>query len=315
MSCLVSIVIPNWNGIRFLLRCLAATCQSAQAAGCSSEIIVVDDASTDGSADIVEKQFPAVRLVRNDVNLGFGATVNRGAACAEGNLLVLLNNDLVPKEPMISELVEPLAADSRLFGVSAKTIDWGTENPNHVNMAAVWQDGDFELRHADNAAPAPTMFLQGGSCAVRLDEYRRLGGFCPLFRPGYWEDYDVSYLALKAGWRNLYNPRAMAYHFGQGSMTRAYDIDYIGILRHRNRFLFVWCNVTDRDLLASHLKRLPRLAAGGMARHGEPRTRLRGLVRAVHAAGAAARERARRSQFIVRPDREILAEFASHGQC
>lgn len=308
MPTMLSIVIPNWNGEEFIARCLAATLQSAQASGYSFEVIVVDDQSHDNSPDIIARGFSRVQLVRNPQNLGFGETVRRGAQLAQGEYLALLNNDLVPKEPMIAELVAPLESNPRLFGVSAKTVNWGDGSPNHVGMSAVWRNGRFELVHSDCAVPEPAMFLQGGSCTVRREEFLRLGGFCPLFKPGYWEDYDLSYLALKAGWQNLYNPKAVAYHLGQASMRRAFEATYLDIMRERNFWLFSWLNLTDSSLLREHLAKLPgQFARDLLAPLGE-RARAKGLLRALKAVDAVSRERQKRLPLLRRSDREILNE-------
>jgi GT2 family glycosyltransferase len=286
---------------------------SAQASDHECEVIVVDDASTDSSCVMVERDFNAVRLLKSTMNRGFGETANLGAREARGEVLIFLNNDLVAKEAMIRELVAPLLEDAGLFGVSGKTVAWGTGEPNHVNMAAAWRKGGFELRYEDSHEPAATMFVQGGACALRRDTFLSLGAFCPLFSPGYWEDYDISYLALKAGWRNLYNPRAVGYHIGQGSFVRRHGAREVGFLKHRNAFLFSWLNLTDVRLLRQHCGSLPPVAAGGCLREGYPRMRLRGMMRAFGLLGPIGQERERRRPLLRRSDSDILAEFQNHG--
>lgn len=313
MCARLSIVIPNWNGEAFLARCLAGTIQSARSSGYEHEILVIDDCSTDRSPEMVRHDFPSVQLVSNPANLGFGATSNRGAKQGQGDILILLNNDLIPKEAMIGELAKPILDSSRVFGVSAKTIDWEREEPNHVNMTARWNKGTFEVVSEDSDAISPTMFLQGGACAVRREEFLRLGGFCELFRPGYWEDYDVSYLALKAGWENLYNPSAMAHHLGRASMNRAFIPEFLAISRIRNSVLFEWLNITDTDLLQANLASLPARAARACWNSGVELAWLKGFLRAVRMAGKVRAERLRRKPLIRCSDREILARFAAGG--
>ncbi len=310
----VTIVIPNWNGREFLPRCIAGTLQSARVASVETEILLLDDASSDGSADTIARDFPSVRLLRNPVNVGFGETVNRGAREAAGEILVFLNNDLVPKEAMIAELVAPLLADPGLFGVSGRTVDWGSESANHVNMAGHFENGDFRLTFEDSPNPSPTMFVQGGSCAVRRDLFLRFGGFHRIFAPGYWEDYDLSYLALKAGYRNLYTPRASAYHLGQGSMVRAYGRHRVEILKMRNRQIFLWLNLTDGEILRRHCGAIPGLVGRAFLRPGESRTWLRGFAAALPLLDAVQTERSRRASWIRRTDHEVLEEFAAHGE-
>jgi GT2 family glycosyltransferase len=310
----LSVIIPNWNGEGYVARCIAATIQSAQASDRDYEILVVDDASSDASVSLISRDFPDVKLLVNPRNVGFGETVNRGVADARGEFLVLLNNDLVPREDMIREMLAPLRQDTGLFGVGAKTVEWSEQKPNHVNMAARWDRGTLHVV-ADNPPEArPAMFLQGGSSAFRRELFREFGSFSHLYSPGYWEDYDISYLALKAGWRNLYNPKAIGFHLGQGSMTRKYTPEWLWKLRMRNYLYFIWLNITDRELFDEHLRCLPELAYRGFRRKGDERDILRGLRLAIRDVGAVSRERNRRMKFIKRTDREVLAEFAGHGE-
>jgi len=256
-----SIIIPNWNGAAFLRRCIGATVFSAQNTGLPHEILLIDDASTDNSAEEIVRNWPQVKLVKNTQNLGFGKTINKGAHLATGDLLVFLNNDLVPSENMVEELLAPLLDNPQLFGVSGKTIEWYTGAPNHVNMMARIDNGVFRLTYEDSPSLTETMFLQGGSCAVRRDVFLDLGGFNQLFHPGYWEDYDISYFALKCGWQLAYNPRALGSHLGQGSMKRAYGASTVERFRARNRFLFEWLNFSDPTLVKTTTRHLPTLLA------------------------------------------------------
>jgi GT2 family glycosyltransferase len=308
---IVSIIIPNWNGRAFLARCLAGTLQSAQESGLEYECIVVDDASTDGSADIVTRDFTAVQLIRQQVNAGFGPTMNRGAREARGSILICLNNDLVPKPALIRELVQPLVHNEHLFGVTGKTIDWQDGRPNHVNMAAHWTNGELKLQHSNSSAAGPTMFLQGGCCSFRRKQFLEFGGFNDLYAPGYWEDYDISYVALKAGLKNLYNPLALAYHFGGGSMSRALGQDRLSSIRLRNAHLFTLLNITDQSMLRSYLNRLP----SSVAFSNRPRliARWNALLACSSKLPEVVAVRLQRNNWQQRSDADIFAEFANHG--
>lgn len=309
-----SVIIPNWNGEGYVARCVAATIQSAQATGLDHEVLVVDDASEDSSPDLIAHDFPRVRLLRNARNIGFGQTVNRGVAEAEGRFIVLLNNDLVPKDDMIAQMLDPMHQDDGLFGVGARTVEWSEQKPNHVNMAGLWVRGQVTIVADNPSKPEPAMFLQGGSSAFRRDLFREFGSFAHLYSPGYWEDYDMSYMALKAGYRNLYNPKAIGYHLGQGSMTRKYSPEWLWKLRMRNYFFFIWLNITDESLLNDHLQSLPSLVWHGFRTKGEERDLLRGLNLAIRSVPAIRRERNRRMQYWKRSDADIFREFAEHGQ-
>ncbi len=85
------VVIPTLNGRERLLR----TLESLERQTAEADVVVVDNASTDGTAEAVAERFPAVRVVRNERNLGFGAAINRAALDLDGDVLVLVNNDVV----------------------------------------------------------------------------------------------------------------------------------------------------------------------------------------------------------------------------
>lgn len=302
----VSVVIPNWNGERYLSRCVAAALVSTRQSGLNCEVVVVDDASTDASAHRVEEHFPQVRVLRNSANKGFGATVVRGAREVTGTTIVLLNNDLVVDEKAITELTSPLRERPEVFGVTGKAIDWDGVSPNHLNMNARWRNGELHLGYSNPTQPSPTMFLLGGFCAMRREEFLRLGGYSELFKPGYWEDYDLSYLALKAGWELIYNPDATAHHFGQGSMKQAYGDHELQIIRARNEFLFCWVNLTDCDALRKHTGTLPRVASqAGASRSAASRIKLRGLLQALRMVPKVVQERQRRAGLLRITDRQI----------
>jgi GT2 family glycosyltransferase len=273
---------------------------------------VVDDASTDKSPAIVEQQFARnVQLIRQSHNRGFGPTMNTAVKAAAGQIIVCLNNDLVAKPPLIRELVKPRMEDSGLFGVSGKTVSWGDAVPNHVSMAARWSNGRLVLTHANSDIAHATMFLQGGCCSMRRVEFQQLGGFSDLYTPGYWEDYDISYAALKAGWQNLYNPAAEAYHFGGGSMSRALGEERLATIKLRNHHLFTLANITDPAMFRQVLARLPaQIAFGAPQRLAVRWGALRGVLARLE---ELTRVRAERRALQKRTDADIFREFESHG--
>ena len=263
-----SLVVANWNGEAFLARCLSSALLSAREAGRPFELIVVDDGSTDSSVAMVQSRFPQVRLVARMENRGFAATVNEGVEAARGRYVILLNNDVVVRPRFCSTLLAHFeTGGDDLFGVTAKTVQWDGREPNYLKMDAQWRRGDLRLVWADPPEAQPTLFLQAGACALARERFLELGGLASLYAPGYWEDFDLSWRALARGWRNVYEPASPAFHLGKASLRRRYGDAWLRLLDARNRHLFIWANITDARLLASHCCWLPvrigREAASG----------------------------------------------------
>jgi len=309
MSAEVSIIIPNWNGTAFLERCVGAVLQSAVESDFQFECILIDDASTDGSAEAAAAKFPQVRLIKQQVNQGFGRTVNNAAHAADGEYLLLLNNDLIAKPGFVEQLCMPMS-DPQVFGVSGRTISWGSNEPNHVSMMGELVAGRLQLTWSDPAEASPTMFLQGGSCTMRKKLFLDFGGFHPLFYPGYWEDYDLSYLAIKSGYKNIYEPKASGAHLGQGSMIRAYGEERIQYVRERNRWLMLALNLSG-EAYDEFWRKLPRHLC--LESHPRFKVRMKILHFLWQNRSEIALERARRAEFWKVSDDEVFRTFAGKG--
>ena len=118
---LVSIIIPHWNGIEVLEECLNSLKETTYT---NLEIIVVDNASTDGSPEWVEKNYPDIKLVRNSENQGYAGGCNRGAEDASGDFLLFLNNDTVHNKDWIEPLVERMKSDEGIGAVQPKILNY-----------------------------------------------------------------------------------------------------------------------------------------------------------------------------------------------
>ena len=309
----ISIVVANWNGESFLKPALESLWSSAQASGHSFEIIVVDDASQDGSVPLIQREFPQIRLLANQANLRFARTCNRGAKAAHGRILLMMNNDIIVPPEMVQRLTAPFfespASDGRpLFAVSAKTVDWDQGQPNQLCMTAAWRRGGIGSQWSDPAQRREVTYAQGGAAAYDREEFLRLGGFDPIYHPGYWEDYDLSYRAAKAGWRVLYEPRAVARHKGKESFSRLLGQDRLAQLVERNRLWFNWLNLDDPLLLGRHMLAIPWIYARDLAtRKGT--NGLKGFLRALGGLAKVRRHRRARKRHDPSPamtDRQLL---------
>jgi N-acetylglucosaminyl-diphospho-decaprenol L-rhamnosyltransferase len=208
----VSVIIVNWNAGPALAACL----ESLVAPGPAPEIVVVDNASSDGSAEAACAAHPGVRLLQTGANLGFAAGANRGAGAASGDVLVFLNPDARVLPGALRALVDPLLATPRA----------GIAGGGLVAEGGAWQPAWARfgpLRHLLldttpgrlaarlRVAPHAVDWVYGTFMAVRRDLFRQLGGFDARYFL-YGEDLDLCYRARRVGARTIHVPSARAVH-------------------------------------------------------------------------------------------------------
>ncbi len=310
---MISIVIPNYDGSELLRQNLPGVIEAARREG-AAEIIVVDDASRDGSVELVRDAFPSVRVIALETNAGFGAACMAGARAARGDVLVLLNSDVRVEADFLGPRREGLADDS-VFAVSAVDLNLGTpEAPREVNRP-YFRRGfmvDIPFRAA-GPPPFETVYAPGGYSAYRKEMFLALGGFDPLYEPFYWEDYDICYRAWKRGWRTLVEPRSLVRHeHERGAIASTQRRSHIETVSRRNRFLFVWKNVTSRWMLVLRhlLPLLVRITLGwAVLDTGYYLALLRALGR-LRAALEGRREEHRAERLT---DEEVFARFRRGG--
>ena len=180
------------------------------------ELIVVDNASADGSADVAASATPAVKLIRNRENEGFAAACNRGADAASGDLLLLLNPDTEPRPGFRDAIVRPLSEQPAWAAWMGLLTRAGGElinsRGNVVHFAGfTWAGGDGRPVSAAPTGPAPVPSLSGACLAIPLARWRALEGF-PADFFAYLEDTDLSLRARLEGGTLGIEPRALIDH-------------------------------------------------------------------------------------------------------
>ena len=251
----VSIVIPTWNGKHHLEANLPSVIASIEGRP-GSEILVVENASTDGSAAYLEEKFPEVRRLKQKENLGFGGGSNAGFRAARNDVVVLLNNDM-RVEP---DFLAPLLEGFREPGVFAVTAQIFFSDPHkrreETGLArGHWEQGRLYLGHVEDERVAevfPTFYAGGGSSAYDRKKFLEIGAFDNLLRPFYMEDVDLSYLAWKRGWKVLYAPESVVYHEHRGTIGKKFSGYFIERTVHKNNLLFIWKNIHEPGRLAAH---------------------------------------------------------------
>jgi N-acetylglucosaminyl-diphospho-decaprenol L-rhamnosyltransferase len=206
-----TVVIPTLNARDLLAEAL----ESLDRQTVPAAVVVVDNASADGTAEMVAERFPNVRVVRNESNLGFGRAINRTALALDGDALVLLNNDVVCEPDFVERMLAPFDDDG--VGMVAGVL-LQHDAPHLVDSAGI--ELDTTLRSWDALWNRPVGALDaatepvgpcGGAAAYRLDAFRTAGGFDEAFF-AYWEDVDLALRLRLAGHRCVRASRARALH-------------------------------------------------------------------------------------------------------
>lgn len=239
----VSIVIPNWNGQEVISACL----KSLQNQTVKAHLIVVDNGSTDGSVEIISKQFPEVEVVKLAKNIGFAGGVNAGIKLAleHGHEFVaLFNNDAVAEPNWLSELLSGAQKHLKAGIITGKFMrmdkkhfdstgdyysTWGMPFPRGRNQLDTGQYDKSEY----------VFGASGGASLYRCSMLKQVGLFDESFF-AYFEDVDLSFRAQLAGWKIRYQPSAVAYHHvGKtssklGSFARYHSIKNFVLLYTKN---------------------------------------------------------------------------------
>lgn len=221
---MISVVIPNYNGMRYLDGCL--TSLSAQNFE-DFEIILVDNGSSDGSARYVEERFPKVRIVKNEENLGFSGGVNSGIRHAGGEFILTLNNDTRADRNLIKNLAEAMDSDEKVGMCASKMLFCdGRINSTGICLsrsAAAWDRGMGEADLGQYDEVEEVFGPSAGAGLYRRKMLDEIGLFDEEFFM-YMEDVDLAFRARLAGWRCVYVPGARVHHLHGGTAGFGSDL-------------------------------------------------------------------------------------------
>jgi GT2 family glycosyltransferase len=288
----VSIVIVNWNGRHLLVRCLPRVLAQEWT---NAEVVVVDNGSTDGSADWVEAHFPAVHVLRNACNLGFAGGNNAAIHDTQGAYVATLNNDADPDPEWLSSLVAAMelapdvgmCASKMLRADEPSTIDACGIEVDRAGIA--WNRYSDERERLDETAPYEVFGPCAGAALYRRAMLREVGAFDEDYF-AYYEDVDLAWRAQRAGWRCLYVPGARVMH--QHSSTGREGSPFKGYHVGRNK---VWTLIKNYPW-PDWLRALPAIVAYDVAgwayalAYGDPHP-LRGRIAALRQWGRFAQKR------------------------
>ena len=210
-----SIIIPVWNKLELTAQCLKALSEVTTEP--SYEVIVVDNGSTDATAEFLASLSGDVRIIRNQDNLGFSKACNQGARVARGKYLIFLNNDTIPLKGWLKALVSEVEAYPEVGIVGSKLL-YQDGTIQHAGVALSRVDGlPYHIyRGVPGDLPAVNQrreyqVVTGACLLIRRSLFMELGGFDEGFRNGF-EDVDLCLKTGERGYRVVYQPRSLLYH-------------------------------------------------------------------------------------------------------
>ena len=234
----VTIVIPNYNGKHFMEPCLSSLSEQTYK---NFHILVVDNASSDGSIEYMEENYPDIELIKLQKNFGFSKAVNIGIQHSRTPYVILLNNDTTVDTRYVEEMVKAIEKSPKIFSVSSKMIQM--YHPELIDSA-----GDLYTllgwgvcrgcgRPVSNYQKYDEIFTAcAGAAIYRRSVFDEIGYF-DQNHFAYLEDIDIGYRARIYGYYNMYCPTALVYHVGSGTSGSKYNSFKVKLAARNNLYL------------------------------------------------------------------------------
>lgn len=232
----VTVVIPNYNGLRFMEPCMAAL----EKQNCKDfEILVVDNGSSDGSVEWLKThQYPTIFL---EENTGFSGAVNVGIKASKTPFVLLLNNDTEVEPDFIGEMIKAIRRSDKIFAVSSKMVQMYhkelMDDAGDMYSVLGWAYQRGVGRSSKGYNREREVFSAcAGAAIYRREVFEQIGYFDEMHF-AYLEDIDVCYRAKIFGWHNRYCPTAVVYHVGSGTSGSKYNAFKVRLAARNNVYL------------------------------------------------------------------------------
>jgi len=246
----VSIVIPNYNGEKYILDCIASIYDQIEN---KREIIIIDNHSTDRSVYLIQEHYPDTTLIINDENVGFAAAVNQGIRAASGQYVILLNNDAFAREGFVQALYECISSDPSIFSAAAKMLRYS--EPHLIDNAGdeftifgwAYKAGDGRPSEAYDK-PRVIFSACAGAAIYRKEVFEEIGYFDERFF-AYLEDVDIGFRANLHGYKNVFCPSAEVLHIGSATTGSKYNEFKVRISARNN----VWMLANNLNIRLGYI--------------------------------------------------------------
>lgn len=261
----ISVVIPNYNGVHLFDHTLPTVEQALQNIDRPSEIIIVDDCSSDGSVAYLQKKFPSIKVIAKSENNGFSATSNIGVAAAKYDKVLLLNSDVKLTPTYFNNQLRYFDKPDT-FGVMGRIIGWnddkvqdGAKLPS-FHGAKFKTSGNYLLKNEVQMQEGLySMYLSGANAFIDKEKFLLLKGFNELFSPFYSEDVDLSLRAWRLGFRCYYDYNSICKHQVTTSIKLKCKKKYISTIYNRNKLYLHALHLDGTKRFLWYLQLIPEL--------------------------------------------------------
>jgi len=252
----VNIVILNYNGKDMLGECLPWILEAARSASYACGVTVIDNASSDGSVEFLEKNFKEVKIDKrpdNKVLCAFNGLLEK----SDEDISILLNSDMKVDPGFVDPLVEVFYKHLDVFLVVPKIMSFDGASCENGKGRTMVKYGMFRFLSRypgyENDIDKQAIISHSANGAFYRERFVALGGFDDLYLPGIMEDADLCYRAYKKGFKCYYEPKSVIFHKGRESFKKVFKEKKIDALATRNTYLFIWKNIRSARFMAAHL--------------------------------------------------------------
>jgi len=243
----VSIIIVSYNVQNYLQKCLESI--YASPIQCSFEIIIIDNASSDLSSEMIQNKYPHIKWIQNQENLGFAAANNQGIRSATGNFIWLLNPDTEVLPDALDTLKDVIEGDSKIGACGSKLINedgslqiscypfptLGREFVRMFHLGSIFPNSQYPMDRWDSHKIYPVDNLQGASLLLRKSALEEVGVLDEAFFV-YTEEVDLNYRLKKAGWKIFWVPNSIIIHHGGQSTKQNKTVMFLELYKTKIQF-------------------------------------------------------------------------------
>ncbi|MCU0414246.1 MAG: glycosyltransferase family 2 protein [Ignavibacteriaceae bacterium] len=246
----ISVVIPNYNGKDLLETNLPSVHAALKFSGISDfEIIITDDASTDGSINFIKANYPEIILVENNINKGFAGNTNTGIKRSQKDLVLILNSDVKLSDDYFSQLLkyfdkpDTFGVTGRIIGLTSDKIQDAAKYPKY-SFGSIASTTNYIC---NTQSSLYSFFLTGANALIDRKKLMELGGFNELFNPYYGEDVELGLRAWKLGYKCYYEHNAICRHPNSATIKKE-PPKKIKIISNRNKMYLHFIHLNGIEL-------------------------------------------------------------------